>query len=68
MVSVHVFMSSVDFFKDQFFRKDVLRIPSECQTVWIHISYQQMTQMGKDNEDNEPMHDDKSFQDDQYIK
>ena len=34
----------------------------------VYISYQQMTQMGKDNEDNEPMADDKSFQDDQYIK
>ena len=32
---VHAYMSSADFFQNQFFRKVLSQIPSECQTDWI---------------------------------
>ena len=31
------FLSYADFFQNQHFRKIILGIPSECQTVWIQI-------------------------------
>ena len=58
------FLSSADFFQNQFFRKILSEIPSECQTVWIQIrpdissgliwvqivckGYQQMALVGKE--------------------
>ena len=33
----HAFLSSADFFQNHLFRKIILGIPSECQTVWIQI-------------------------------
>ena len=32
-----LFLSSADFFQNQFFRKILSGIRSECQTVWIQI-------------------------------
>ena len=34
---LHAFLSSADFFQNQLFRKILSGIPSECQTVWIQI-------------------------------
>ena len=33
----HAFFSSADFFKFNFFEKNLSGIPSECQTDWIQI-------------------------------
>ena len=36
-VIFHAFLLSADLFQNQFFRKILSGIPSECQTVWIQI-------------------------------
>ena len=36
-VIFHDFLSSADFFQNQFFLKILSGIPPECQTVWIQI-------------------------------
>ena len=33
----HAFLSSADFFQNQFFRKILSGMPSVCQTVWIQV-------------------------------
>ena len=61
---VHAFLSSAEFFQNQLFRKILSGIPSECQTAWIQIrpdilsdliwvqnvckSYQQTITVGKE--------------------
>ena len=36
-VILHAFLSSANFFQNQLFQKILSGIPSELQTVWIHI-------------------------------
>ena len=42
-VMLPAFLLSADFFYNQLLRKILSGIPSECQTAWIQIGYQQTT-------------------------
>ena len=48
LVNLHVFLSSADFFKINFFKEILSRIPSECQTVWIQIRPDALSLGGKE--------------------
>ena len=44
-VIFHAFLSSADFFQNQFFQKILSGIPSECQMIWIQIGLDFMSSL-----------------------